>query len=307
MNIRIDSRRLNSLLIAFQRHLARTRGTHPLVQRNYTRHVRQYLDVTFRRHRLDVKACDAASLTAFVGQLAGRYRPSTVQIAVNGLRAFFRYLRFAGLRGDRLEDAVPSVPRPRFATLPRHLDERTLRRLLASLRRSTPCERRDRAMILCLARLGLRAGEVARIRLDDVDWRSGILTIRTRKTGRGARLPLPADVACALVAYLRRGRPPTAARSMFVLHHLRVGAPAEAGTVCDAVREALDRAGIRAPIHGPYVLRHTFATHLLRRGASLKEIADMLGHRSIATTQIYAKLDLDALRTVSSPWPEVVS
>lgn len=307
MNVRVDSRRLDSLLVAFQRHLARTRGTHPLVQRNYTRHVRQYLDATFRRRRLDVKTCDAASLTEFVSRLAGRYRPSTVQIAVNGLRAFFRYLRAAGHRGDRLEDAVPSVPRPRLATLPRHLDERTLRRLLASLRRSTPCERRDRAMILCLARLGLRAGEVARIGLDDVDWRSGILTIRTRKTGRGARLPLPNDVALALVAYLRRGRPSTSARSIFVLHHLRVGAPAEPRTVCDAVREALDRAGIHAPIHGPYVLRHTFATHLIRRGASLKEIADILGHRSIATAQIYAKLDLDALRTVASPWPEVAS
>jgi site-specific recombinase XerD len=159
-------------------------------------------------------------------------------------------------------------------------------------------------MILCLARLGLRAGEVARIELDDVDWRSGILTIRTRKTGRGARLPLPNDVARALVAYLRRGRPATSARSVFVLHHLRVGAPAEARTVCDAVREALDRAGIRAPIHGPYVLRHTFATHLIQRGASSRDRGHS-GHRSIATTQIYA--NLDALRTVASPWPEVAS
>ena len=307
MKVQVDPRGLDSLLVAFQRHLARTRGTHPRVQQNYSRYVRQYLDAAFLGRRLDVRACNAVNVTEFVSELAGRYRPSTVQIAVNGLRAFFRYLRAAGLRGDRLEDAVPSVPRPRLATLPLHLDEPTLRRLLASLRRSTPCERRDRAMILCLARLGLRAGEVARIGLGDVDWRAGILTIRTRKTGRGARLPLPNDVARALVAYLRRGRPSTSARSVFVLHHLRVGAPMEARTVGDAVREALDRAGIHAPIHGPYVLRHTFATHLIRRGASLKEIADILGHRSIATTQIYAKLDLDALRTVASPWPEVAS
>ncbi len=184
----------DSLLAAFQAHIARTRGTHPAVQRNYARYVGQYLDLVFgHRAPVPVKLEPADAIT-FIDRLARRYRPATVQVAVNGLRAFHRFLRATGLRGDRLEDAVPSVPRPRLAGLPRHLDEEALRRFLGSLRTGTPCALRDRAMILCVARLGLRAGEVARIGLSDIDWRAGILTIRTRKTGRGARLPLPTDV-----------------------------------------------------------------------------------------------------------------
>ena len=134
MSVRDNQRRSDSLLVAFGRHLARTRGTHPLVQYNYARYVRMYIDSAFRRRRFDVGACSAASLAEFVSTLAERYRPSTVQIAVNGLRAFFRYLRAEGLRSDRLEDSVPSVPRPRLATIPLHLDEPTLRRLVASLK-----------------------------------------------------------------------------------------------------------------------------------------------------------------------------
>lgn len=296
-----------SLIDAFQSHIARTRGTHPVVQQNYARYVGMYLDgVIGRRPPVPRRLAPSDAIT-FIDGLARRYRPSTVQVAVTGLRAFHRFLRATGLRHDRLEDAVPSVPRPRLAGLPRHLDEKTLRRFLRSLRTDTPCALRDRAMVLCIARLGLRAGEVARIALADIDWRAGILSIRTRKTGRGARLPLPADVARALATYLRRGRPRTNARSVFVLHHIRSGAPAESRTVVDAVVEAMERAHLATPSRGPYLLRHTLATHLIRSGASLKEIADLLGHRSIATTQIYAKLDVDALRAVALPWPEVVS
>jgi len=297
----------SSILEAFQTHMARTRGTCPEVQRNYARYVGQYLDQVFCRRAPAPRELKPTDAITFVDGLARRYQPATVQVAVSGLRAFHRFLRATGLRSDRLEDAVPSVPRPCLASLPRHLDEETLRRFLGSLRSGTPCALRDRAMILCIARLGLRAGEVARIQLADFDWRAGILSVRTRKTGRGARLPLPADVGRAIAAYLRRGRPATDTRSLFVLHHIRVGAPAEARTVIDAVVEALRRAKLDVPSCGPYLLRHTLATHLLHRGASLKEIADLLGHRSIATTQIYAKLDLDALRCVAQPWPEVAS
>ena len=297
----------DSLLAAFQSHIARTRGTHRIVQRNYARYVGQYLDSIFGRRAVDPRKCNAAGVIDFVAKLASRYRPATVRVAVTGMRAFFRFLRATGLQNDRLEEAVPSVPRPRLAGLPRHLDEDVLRKFLSSLRRSTPCALRDRAMILCIARLGLRAGEVARIGLSDIDWRAGILCVPTRKTGRGARLPLPADVGRAIATYLRRGRPATRTRSLFVLHHIRFGEPATARTVIDAVLEAMKRAGLETPSPGPYLLRHTLATHLVRRGASLKEIADLLGHRSIATSQIYAKLDVDALRAVALPWPEVVS
>ena len=162
-------------------------------------------------------------------------------------------------------------------------------------------------MILCGARLGLRPGEVVGLHLEDIDWRAGTLRIRKRKTGRGALLPLPHDVGRAIAAYLRGERPPTRARHVFVLHRLHVGAPASARVFGDAMRAALGRAEITAPVGGPYVLRHTLATRLIRRGASLKEIADILGHHSLEATQIYAKLDLPSLRDVALPWPEVAS
>ena len=153
----------------------------------------------------------------------------------------------------------------------------------------------------------MRANEVAGIRLDDIDWRAAELEVPSRKTGRGARLPLPADVGETIVEYLRNGRVPTSSRHVFVLHHLPIGEPATPRTVYDAVKVALDRSVVEAPVRGPNLLRHSLATRLVRAGASLKETADLMGHQSLHTTQIYAKLDLAALRAVAQPWPEVMS
>jgi len=208
---------------------------------------------------------------------------------------------------EAFEEYLPGVVHRRLAGLPRHLDAGQLERFVAGLDRSTPRGLRDRAMILCIARLGLRASEVVRLRLEDIDWRAATLNVPTRKTGRGALLPLVADVGEALVEYIEHGRPTTTSHHIFVLHHRRVGEPASPQVVSDAVTAALDKAGVEAPIRGANLLRHTLATRLIRSGASLKEIADLLGHRCIETTQIYAKLDLESLREVAQPWPEVAS
>ena len=197
------------------------------------------------------------------------------------------------------------VPHRRQTLLPRHLRAREFTALMASLDTTSPRALRDKAILLCLARLGLRASEVARLQLEDVDWRTGTIHVRTRKTSRGAVLPLPPDLGRALIAYLRRGRPLTQARHLFVLHRMRVGQPANRQVVGDAVRRALRHAGIQAPSQGANLLRHSLGSALLRQGATLKEIADLLGHRSLDTTTIYAKVDLAALRDVALPWPEV--
>jgi len=296
---------LDQLIQAFQQHLRRTRGTHPAVCHNYGRYVRTFLQGVFGEGVVNVTALDAPQVSQFISSLTGRYRPSTISLASTALRAFFRFLRLDGRRDDRLDAAVPSVVNRKLAGLPRHIEEDQLKFLLASLDSSTPRARRDRAIILCVARLGLRAGEAVGIRLDDIDWREGVLHIRTRKTGRGALLPLPQDVGRAIAEYLRNGRPPTSVRHVFVLHHLRVGAPATQHTVCDAVKIALKQAHIKAPISGPNLLRHSLATQLIRRGTSLKMIADLLGHHCLEATQVYAKLDLPSLREVAQPWPEV--
>jgi len=204
-----------------------------------------------------------------------------------------------------LEEAVPTVPVRRFASLPRHLRSGELARLIASLDFSSPRGLRDRSILLFAARLGLRASEIAELGLDDIDWRSGTVAVRTRKTGHGALLPLTEEVGQALAAYLERGRPVSQDRHFFVLHRQRVGAPIDRHIVGDAVRRALHHAGIDAPIHGANLLRHSLATDLLVHGANLKEVTDLFGHRALSSTQIYAKVNVASLREVALPWPEV--
>src|ERR1039457_3858234 len=179
--------------------------------------------------------------------------------------------------------------------------------LIASLASSSPRGLRDRAIILCMARLGLRGSEVVQLRLEDLDWRNAVLRVRARKTGHGAVLPLTAQVGAALAGYLQHGRPDTTARQVFVLHRLRTGAPISGSIVGRAVDNALRRAGMDAPVRGGNLLRHSLATDLLVRGASLPGIADLFGHSSLATTRVYAAVDVAALREVALPWPQATS
>jgi integrase/recombinase XerD len=242
----------------------------------------------------------------FVAAATRRYRPKTVELEASALRVFFRFLRAAGLREDRLEEAVPMVPHRRTG-LVRHLDPGRFEHLIASLDSSSPRGMPDRAIILCMARLGLRAGEVVQLRLEDVDWRNATVRVRARKTGHGALLPLTGEVGTALAAYLQHARPDTRARQLFVLHRLRVGAPISSSVVGRAVDNALRHAGMTAPMRGANLMRHSLATELLARGAGLTEIADLFGHSSLATTRIYASVDVAALREVALPWPQVTS
>jgi integrase/recombinase XerD len=299
---------LDELIDAFSLHLRRTRGTHLDDCANNARYARSFIEhVCGSESSVDVAVFTAPDVIAFMESIVGRYQPTTLRHVSTALRSFFRFLRFQGLRDDRLDEVVPGVVHRRFTGLPRHLDTDQLERFIAGLDRSTPCGLRDRAMILCIARLGLRASEVVRLCLEDIDWRDAVIHVHTRKTGRGALLPLVAEVGEALFEYIEEGRPTTMCRNVFVLHHLRVGEPTTQKTVYDVVKTAIDRTGVEAPTRGPNLLRHTLATSLIRSGASLKEIADLLGHRRLETTQIYAKLDLESLREVAQPWPEVAS
>lgn len=294
------------VLAAFDEHLRRTRGLCAGTRCNYERYAQAFLATVFANGPVDVAAIQAGDVVGFVGDLTGRCQPRTVELAASALRSFFRFLRMAGLRTDRLEDAVPMVPH-RPSGLARHLAPGQLGQLIASLDSGSPRGLRDRAIILCMARLGLRAGEVVQLRLDDLDWRNATVRVRARKTGHGALLPLTAEVGTALAGYLRRGRPDTPARQVFVLHRLRPGAPISGSIVGRAVDNALRRTGMDAQIRGANLLRHSLATDLLERGASLREIADVLGHTSLATTRIYAAVDIAALREVALPWPQVTS
>jgi integrase/recombinase XerD len=294
------------VLAAFDEHLRRTRGVCAGTRRNYARFAAAFLQSACPGGPVEAARFHARDVAGFIGSLTGRYQPRTVELAASSLRSFFRFLRAAGLREDRLEDAVPMIPH-RPAGLVRHLDAGRFAQLTASLDSSSPRGLRDRAIILCLARLGLRSGEVVDMRLEDLDWRNATVRVRARKTGHGALLPLPGEVGAALADYLQHGRPGTPARQVFVQVRLRPGAPISSSVVGRAVDNALRQAGIDAPIRGANLLRHSLATGLLSRGASLREIADLLGHSSLATTRIYAAVDVAALREVALPWPQAAS
>lgn len=290
------------VLAAFDEHLRRTRGLCAGTRCNYIQHVGGFLETVAVEGGVDVAEIHQTEVAAFVSGLSSRYRPRTVELAATSLRAFFRFLHVAGLRADRLDDAVPMVPH-RPSGLVRHLAPPVLEQLIASLESGSPRDLRDRAIILTIARLGLRPGEVVRLQLEDLDWLNAAMRVRSRKTGHGAILPLTSEVGEALAGYLQHGRPPTDAREVFVLHWLRVGAPISTSIVGRAVQRAVDNAGIDAPVCGGNLLRHSLATELLDRGANLREIADVLGHASLATTRIYAAVDVAALREIALPWP----
>jgi integrase len=238
----------------------------------------------------------------YVTQRAARVKPGTSRHEATVLRSFFRSLQLSGLCDTRLAESVPTVANWRLSHLPRFLTEDELRAFLASFDRGAPLGRRGYAIALCLARLGLRSCEVAGLTLEDVDWRASTIRIRASKVRRMRLLPLPADVGRAIASYLRHGRPPSVERRLF-LQHWPPHAPLEAGAIQHLIPAAFRRAGL--PEKGAHALRHTAATRLLRGGASLKEVADVLGHRSLDTTTIYAKVDLPRLAEVALSWPEV--
>jgi integrase/recombinase XerD len=295
----------DAVIAAFDDHLRRARGIGSSARESYSRYARDFLEAVLGDGPVDLARLRVPDVVGFVSEATVRYRPSTVQLLTTALRSFLRFVRSEGLREDRLEEAVPMVSRRRLASLPRHLGAADFARLIASLDSSSPQGLRDRAILLFAARLGLRAGEIACLMLDDLDWRSGTVRVRTRKTGHGALLPLPYAVGEALAAYLERGRPASEDRHIFLLHRQHAGAPIDRHAASDAVHRALRRADIDAPAHGANLLRHSLATDLLAHGANLKQIADLFGHRALSSTQIYAKVDVAALREAALPWPEV--
>lgn len=247
---------------------------------------------------LELERLSAADVSMFLAHECPKRSVSGARDLVCALRSLLRYLHLVGQIEAPLVWALPSVADLRDRTLPRGLEPAAVKRLLASCDRRKLVGRRDFAILSLLSRLGLRAGEVARLQLDDVDWRGGLLLVRG-KGGRHDELPLPVDVGEALVSYLRR-RPRCECRALF----LRVTAPRRElnrSTIGWVVRAACDRAGL--PRVGAHRLRHTAATEMLRAGASLAEIGHVLRHREQKTTAIYAKVDREALRPLARPWP----
>ena len=266
---------------------------------------REFLQGIFRGVPLRFDRLTVKDPIAFIVRYAHRHCPGSVQLAGSSLRRLFRFLEFRGLCTGQLTSAVPPVSNREAAPIPKTLNEEQLKRFLESFDRSTAVGRRGYAMALCMADLGLRAGEVAQLRLADLDWRESTLRVPATKTRRCNFLPLLPRVGQAIVQYLRHGRPGLSRREVFLPHRAPFRTPLPASAVRSAMARAYARTGCDRRWSGTHMLRHTAATRMIQRGATLKEIADILGHRSIDTTTIYAKVNLPMLANVAMPWPEV--
>jgi site-specific recombinase XerD len=298
---------LDHVLAAFQTYRQDTCGVAEATSRGNVWYVRRFLDSCFGNGEVDLRRVGPKELIGFVLEQTRKCSPGTAALMRTALRSFLRFAQLAGLCEGSLAAAVPRVAHWRRAHLPRGLSDEQLAALLASFDLNTTTGRRDYAMVSCMAGLGLRAGEVAALLLDDVDWRAGTLRVGRGKERRASVLPLPTRVGRALVGYLRHGRPQTDDGHMFVRHQLPWGQALSSGAVSAAVRQAFTRARLTVPFKGAHVLRHTAATRMVRAGASLKQVADVLRHRSLETTAIYAKVDLTTLAEIALPWPKVRS
>jgi integrase/recombinase XerD len=218
------------------------------------------------------------------------------------LRSFLRYARYRGDINIDLAAAVPAVASRATRSIPRAIAPDHVRQVLAHCDVHSAAGRRDHAVLMLLARLGLRAGEIAALTLDDIDWEVGRLRV-CGKGGRECYLPLPADVGEAVATYLQHGRPPSTSRSLFLRTRAPIRGLKEQRAVGSIVKRALARADINSPRKGAHQFRHALATQMLRQGASLSEIGKLLRHRSPQTTTIYAQVDLVALRALALPWP----
>jgi integrase/recombinase XerD len=253
---------------------------------------------------------DLARLTVpmideFVLPLARTVGRGTQSQVVQAVRGLLRHLHRTGRVPDDWSRCVQGPRRYRLASIPTTISPDDVRRLLAGIDRRSATGRRNYAIVLLLAVYGLRAREVVDLRIDDVDWRAGIVRVQRSKTGRPLVLPLTAVVGQALVAYLRRGRPRTDVRAMFVRHNGRPIPFRRSTTVYGIVRRAFDHAGIRSVRRGPHVLRHALATHLVQRAYPLKVVSDLLGHQHPDSTLPYTKLAIEDLREVALEVPEM--
>jgi integrase/recombinase XerD len=291
------------LLSAFCQWMRQQRGTGDVTLHNHSVYIRELL----RRLGEEPSRFDVHRLRAFVLEKSRSSGWGTAKNCTTALRMFLRFLIAEGKCPIGLDAAIPTVAHWRLASLPRYLQPKEVERLIASCDRASAVGRRDRAIVLLLARLGLRAGDIVHLRLSDIDWKDASIQV-CGKGGRGKRLPLSQEVGQAIVAYLKKGRPRTSVDRVFVCANAPFRAFGSSCVVTKIVDKALRRAGVVRPTRGAaHLLRHSLATSLLRQGATLQDIAAILRHRSLETTQIYAKVDFPSLRHIAQPWPVEVS
>jgi site-specific recombinase XerD len=293
---------LDRLVDRYALYLREERAVAPVTVALYSRVARGFLAQSFGEGRLNLSVLRTIDVLTFVQRQAARGSRKTAAYACSALRSFLDYLRYRGDVTIKLSAAVPTVANWSMPSIPRSIAPDHLRQVLASCNRRSPVGSRDYAILLLLARLGLRACGVVALELDDVDWQAATLRVRG-KGGHAYVLPLPVEVGEAIAAYLKIGRPISTNRRLFLRSRAPIQGFKSSVAVLSVVRQALIRAGIDPPSKGAHQFRHALASEMLRRGASLPEIGQILDHRNPQTTAIYAKVDLASLHTLALAWP----
>jgi site-specific recombinase XerD len=292
------------LLGRFSQYLRLQRGLTQTTVDNYCPFVSRFLVDCFGNKPLTLLELDPSNVSNFILRHTPSQSLSRAKLMVTSLRSFFRFLFQHGEIQVDLGASVPSPAHWRRSNVPKYLTTEEVERVLSTCHQDTSVARRDYAILLLLARLGLRAGEVVGLELDDIDWRSGEIVVSGKGSVRD-RLPLLHEVGEALAAYVRRDRPQSSCRRVFIRarapHRGFIG-PSAVSTI---VLRAIGRAGLRPTMKGAHIFRHSLATGMLRRGASMAEVGRILRHQVPSTTEIYAKVDFDGLRSIAQPWPKI--
>jgi site-specific recombinase XerD len=293
---------VEALLTEFGHYLREERALSSRTQFYYLIFVGEFLKERFGNRSVDLSSLCAGDVTGFARRRAATIQSKRVQLMTTALRSFLRFARYRGDINKDLAACVPAIANWKLSTIPRAIPADQVELLLSSIDRKTAVGRRDYAILLILARLGLRAGEIKALTLGDLDWEEGLIKVRG-KAGRYSQLPLPADVGEAIADYLRNARPTSESRSVFLRSRAPAGTFRSECAIGSVVKHALERAGIDAPRKGTHQFRHGLASQMLRQGGTLSEIGELLRHRSPQTTAIYAKVDLVSLATLALPWP----
>ena len=289
------------LLESFCQWMRDQRGSADGTLSNYARPIRELIRLIGE----DPSKLTARLLRQFVMDRSQQVGWAAANHCTTGLRMFLRFLIAAGRCSAELLGAIPKLAHWRLSSLPRVLAPADVERIIASCDVSSPTGMRDRAILLLLARLGLRAGDIVQLRLRDIDWKEATIQV-CGKGRRQTQLPLSQEVGHAIVDYLQRGRPATCNDQLFLRSRAPFRGLRSHCAVSVLADRAICRAGVAKPARGAaHLLRHSVASSMLRQGASLQEIADLLRHRSVETTQIYAKVDVTSLQQIAQPWPEV--
>lgn len=305
VNPRIARSRIAQIIDDYDEHLSATCGLAGETRHYRKRYALELLEDRFPRGNLRLRSLTVKNVVDFVCKYTAEQKRSSAQVAACSIRSFLRFLQMQDLCSESLVRAVPRIPQWKLSSVPRTLSQNQQRRFLTAFNRSTSNGCRDYAMALCMVQLGLRVSEVVELRLDDIKWREGLIEVRSTKERRVRQVPLTASIGKAIACYLRDGRPISRNPKLFLRKTVPIGTAVTKTLVRYVIRCAFARCGLPANWTGTHILRHTAATRLYERGAALKEIADLLGHRSLDTSTIYTKVNISQLGTVALPWPEV--